>query len=185
VFGKKDIEEGAFEKKCKLKFKEYREGLGVVCKKCGCIEHYWKADKEQYECKNCGFRTTLRSGTFMEKSRLPYSYWFISMFLILQYKKNITALEAQKVLGHKFYKPVWLMIARLKEMFGGDKNKIKKIILKDKSSPLPLFKDNWFITNYNEILKKIEINSEKKKIKRHRVFRKKQHIIVNHQISHN
>ena len=57
------------ELSCKQKLKEYREEVGVVCSKCGGKEHYWKRDKEQYECKSCKTRTTLRSGTVMHKSK--------------------------------------------------------------------------------------------------------------------
>ncbi|MCP4970526.1 MAG: transposase, partial [Arcobacter sp.] len=66
------------EESCKQKFKEYRETVGIECIKCSHTKHYWKRDKEQYECKNCGFRTTLKSGTVMHKSKLPYRYWFIA-----------------------------------------------------------------------------------------------------------
>jgi len=64
------------EASCKQKFKEYREQVGVVCPKCGNKEHYWKKDKEQYECKSCKTRTTLKSGT------VPTSH-------ILQHKTQI------------------------------------------------------------------------------------------------
>jgi hypothetical protein len=89
----------------------------VVCKRCGCHNHYWKKDKEQYECKECGFRTTLRSGTVLEKSRLPYRYWFISLYFLIEKKEKLSILEIQKNLGHKFYKPIWQMINKLKDVF--------------------------------------------------------------------
>lgn len=76
------IEEYPDESSCKRKFKEYRDQVGVSCSKCGGKEHYWKQDKEQYECKHCRIRTTLRSGTVMHKSKLPYRYWFITMHLL-------------------------------------------------------------------------------------------------------
>jgi len=66
---------------CKLKFKEFREQAGVVCHRCGGTDHYWKSDKEQWECKACRARITLKSGTVMHKSKLPYRYWFIAMHL--------------------------------------------------------------------------------------------------------
>jgi hypothetical protein len=40
------------EESCKNKFKEYREEVGVVCAKCKGTSHYWKKDREQYECKS-------------------------------------------------------------------------------------------------------------------------------------
>lgn len=60
------------EQKAKKAFKVHRDKQGVICKKCSCTEHYWKRDKEQYECKNCRFRTTLRSGTLLESSNTNY-----------------------------------------------------------------------------------------------------------------
>ena len=107
----------SFETRCKEFFKHFRDKQGVVCKKCGCNYHYWKKDKEQYECKECGFRTTLRSGTILEKSRLPYRYWFISLYILIESKEKLSVLEIQKSLGHKFYKPIWLMINKLRNVF--------------------------------------------------------------------
>lgn len=45
------------EASCKSKLKEYREKQGVVCPHCGCTQHYWKRDKECYECKHCHVTT--------------------------------------------------------------------------------------------------------------------------------
>ncbi|MDR3272537.1 MAG: transposase, partial [Flavobacteriaceae bacterium] len=55
------IKEFPDEASCKAKFKEYREHVGVVCPKCGGTAHYWKRDKESYECKQCGHRQSLRA----------------------------------------------------------------------------------------------------------------------------
>ncbi|OAV63435.1 Transposase zinc-ribbon domain protein [Bacteroidales bacterium Barb6XT] len=40
------------EASCRHGIKECRDRQGVVCPKCGHTEHYWKSDKESYECKN-------------------------------------------------------------------------------------------------------------------------------------
>ena len=106
------------EESCKLKFKEYREHVGVVCPKCGGKDHYWKRDKEQFECKLCKTRTTLKSGTVMHKSKLPYRYWFIAMHLLTSTKKSFSAKEIQRQLGHKRYQPVWHMVHKLRASMG-------------------------------------------------------------------
>jgi DNA-directed RNA polymerase subunit RPC12/RpoP len=51
------------EEACKEAFIEHRKQEGIVCKKCGCKKHYWKTSKEQWQCSNCSFRTTIKSGT--------------------------------------------------------------------------------------------------------------------------
>jgi len=112
------IKEFPDEASCKVKFKEYREHVGVVCPKCGCRDHYWKRDKESYECKGCSYRQSLRSNTVMHKSKLPYRYWFICMHLLTSTKKSFSAKELQRQLGHKRYHPIWHMSHKLREAMG-------------------------------------------------------------------
>jgi hypothetical protein len=112
------INEFPDELSCKLKFKQYREHIGVICFKCGCNEHYWKQDKESYECKSCGYRQGLKANTVMHKSKLPYRYWFLAMHLLTSTKKSFSAKELQRQLGHKRYQPVWHMAHKLREAMG-------------------------------------------------------------------
>jgi hypothetical protein len=106
------------ESSCKLKFKQYREQVGVVCPKCGCTAHYWKSDKESYECKSCKYRQSLKANTVMHKSKLTFRYWFISMHLLTSTKKSFSAKELQRQLGHKRYHPIWHMLHKLREAMG-------------------------------------------------------------------
>lgn len=106
------------EIKCREKFRFMREQEGVVCKKCKHTEHYWKKDKEQFECKRCRFRTTLRSGTVMHSSKLSFQYWFIAMHLLTSTKKSFSAKEVQRQLGHKRYEPIWAMLHKIRSVMG-------------------------------------------------------------------
>jgi len=94
------------EESCKQKWKEIRDQVGVICKKCGCKNQSWRKGIEQYECKDCKFRTTLRSGTVMEASKLPFHYWLSTMAFLTATKKSISASELQRQLGHKRYEPI-------------------------------------------------------------------------------
>ena len=106
------------EKTCRLDFKTQRDKQGVVCKKCGCTDHYWKKDKWSYECKSCKFRTSLRSGTIMQNSNLPFLVWYRAMFLMSTTKKGFSAKEMQRQLGLKRYEPVWTMVHKLRKAMG-------------------------------------------------------------------
>ena len=112
------IKEYPDEVSCKVKFKQYREHIGVVCPKCGGQDHYWKRDKDSYECKHCQYRQSLRSNTVMHKSKLPYRYWFIAMHLLTSTKKSFSAKELQRQLGHNRYQPIWHMLHKLREAMG-------------------------------------------------------------------
>jgi len=124
------------ESTCKLIMKIIREGEGVICKKCDGEEYYWKNDKESFECKICGFRTSLRSGTIMENSNLPFRYWFFAIFLIETTDNDLPALALQKGIGHKRYEPIWLMLKKIKSVPETDKflSKISDYIQMDEST---------------------------------------------------
>jgi len=106
------------EESCKIAFKSYRLQEGVTCKKCGSTSHYWKKNREQWECKSCKHRTTLKSGTVMQSSKFPYQYWFIAMHLITSTKKSFSAKEIQRQIGHKRYEPIWSMVHKLRSVMG-------------------------------------------------------------------
>jgi transposase-like protein len=106
------------EEACRLKIREIREKEGVVCKKCKSKEHYWKKDKQLWQCKKCNFRTTLRSGTVMEHSNLPFRYWLTAMQFLTHNKKSYSAKSIQNELGHKRYEPIWAMLHKLRAVMG-------------------------------------------------------------------
>ena len=66
------IESFPDEASCRKKFKEIRDKEGVTCRKCRGKDNYWQATIEQYQCKACKTRTTLRSGTVMQASKLSF-----------------------------------------------------------------------------------------------------------------
>ncbi len=106
------------EESCKLAFKAHREKAGIICSRCQNTTHYWKKKREQWECKKCAHRTTLKSGTVMHNSKLSFQYWFIAMLFITSTKKSFSAKEVQKQLGHKRYEPIWAMMHKLRSVMG-------------------------------------------------------------------
>lgn len=107
------------EAECKAAFKENREQQGIVCKSCKSKnEYWWLKSKQLYECKKCGFRMSLKSGTVMENSKLPFQYWFIAIHLMTSTKKTISALEMQRQLGHSYYECIWAMMHKIRLVMG-------------------------------------------------------------------
>jgi predicted RNA-binding Zn-ribbon protein involved in translation (DUF1610 family) len=106
------------EASCKARWKEYRDKQGVICPKCGGRDHYWKKDKENYECKCCGYRQSLRANTVMHGSQLPFRYWFATIYLLTSTKESFSAKELQRQLGHSTYNPVWAMLHKLRQAMG-------------------------------------------------------------------
>ena len=112
-----------------------REQKGVICKKCGSVENYWKKDKKSFECKECNYRTSLKNGTIIEHSNLPLKYWLSTIAYLNIIGKKISALELQKELGHKRYEPIWFMLKKIKNISEADNflNKISDYIQIDEN----------------------------------------------------
>ena len=106
------------EECCKQEFIQFRLNEDVKCKRCKSLDHYWKKKREQWECKKCGFRTTIKSGTVMENSKLSFQYWFITMHLLSCTKKSFSAKEIQRELGHNRYQPIWEMAHKIRSVMG-------------------------------------------------------------------
>ena len=133
------------EAACRRAFKEMRDKEGVTCQHCGSHDVVWLESKQQYQCKHCRHRTTLRSGTVMHGSKLPFMYWFIAMHLLTATKKTISAAELQRQLGHKRYQPIWELMHKLRSVMGkrDDKYTLKGMIELDEgffSTEVPLEK---------------------------------------------
>lgn len=83
-----------------------------------CEHHYWKGYRQQWQCKCCGHRTSLTSGTVMHGTKRPLLYWFIAIHLLTSTKKTFSAAELQRQLGHKRYQPVWELLHKLRSLMG-------------------------------------------------------------------
>ena len=106
------------EEKCINLVKKWRDETGVICKRCYGSEHIWLSTRYRYRCKNCKWETTLRSGTAMECSKLPFMYWVYAAVLISRGKKPISAKELQHLLGHKYYVPIWSLLHKIRISMG-------------------------------------------------------------------
>ena len=106
------------EKSCLNYLKEMRLQQGLECKKCNCKEHYWKKDKEMFECKKCKNRISLKSRTIMEDSNLPLHIWFKTIHLLSATKKTFSALEIQRQLEYERYEPIWNLLHKIRWAMG-------------------------------------------------------------------
>jgi transposase-like protein len=106
------------ELSCKEHFRLLREQQGITCKQCGGTHQYWLKGKFQWQCADCNFRTTIRSGTMMEHSNLPIRKWYLAMAFMSFSKKGISATELQRQLNHKRYEPIWRMMHKIRAAMG-------------------------------------------------------------------
>lgn len=106
------------EQTCINHFKQFKEQQLLVCQRCGGIDHYWLKNKLMHECKQCHRRTSLRSGTCLAHTKLPFQYWYLTLHLMTATKKGFSALEMRRQLGHKRYEPIFRMMHKIRLSMG-------------------------------------------------------------------
>ncbi len=112
------IENHSTEQACKQAFKAHRELLGVTCKKCQCTRQRWDKRKNLWHCKKCGFRTTLKSGTVLQHSKMSFKIWFQVVAYMISTKKGFSAKEVQRLTNHSRYEPIWYMMHKIRKQMG-------------------------------------------------------------------
>lgn len=90
---------------------------GFVCQKCAhdAAYEFKRSDRRYWQCKGCGYQSTLRAGTIMEHSQLPLTKWYLAIYLMTQSKTNIAALAMMRQLGIT-WKAAWLLKHKLMEV---------------------------------------------------------------------
>ncbi len=87
------------EEQCRDQFFKWRWANGFECPLCCCREYCTLKTRELYQCNRCRHQTSLTSGTILEASKLPFTTWFLGMYLMTQTKNGISALELSRQLG--------------------------------------------------------------------------------------
>lgn len=113
------------EVSCKAYFKEQRAIEHINCKQCGSLHVYWQEKESRWRCKECKHAMGLKKGTVMENSNLGYRIWLWGIFLMSLTKKGFSALEVQRLIKHKRYEPIWLMMQKIRISMGQRDEKYK------------------------------------------------------------
>jgi transposase-like protein len=106
------------EQSCINHFKEKRLTSGMCCSRCEGKNFSYLNGKKRFYCKDCNKSISLKSGTVMENSNLPFKSWLFCMKYMTMTKKGISAKEMQRLLGFKRYEPVWYMMHKLRAVMG-------------------------------------------------------------------
>src|ERR1039458_3554137 len=106
------------EESCVEYLRKTKESKGIMCNRCGSSKHYWINSLLRWECAGCKSCVSLKSGTIMEKSKMPLRVWYMVMHLMTATKKSISALEVQRQVGWQRYEPIWEMMHKIRRSMG-------------------------------------------------------------------
>lgn len=109
------------EAACKTFLQERRWPNGVKCPRCANEKvfavksrpFHWVCKAKQCGGRN-GYRFSVISKTVFENTNYPLRTWFQVIYLMLQSKKGISALQVQRIIGSGAYRTAWYMCHRIR-----------------------------------------------------------------------
>lgn len=97
-----------------LAFRRWPDGR-VTCPQCGSAHVTWLARRKMWECrrKHPQAQFSVRSGTFMEDSRIGLGQWLTALWLMADGGLRISSYEVARKVGIT-QKSAWLMMKRIR-----------------------------------------------------------------------
>jgi ribosomal protein L37AE/L43A len=93
---------------CEQAVEQSRWPKGFCCPKCSKTGYrrFRRHTRLYLECLECGHQTSLIAGTLFAASKLSLTVWFQAIYLLMQTKNNVAALELKRHLG-VCYRTAW------------------------------------------------------------------------------
>jgi len=90
---------------------------GPRCPVCDSGERIGQHSPGFFRCNACKEAFTVRTGTVMERSKIPLRLWLYTMYLMVTARKGVSSLQLSKEIGIT-QKSAWFMLHRLREACG-------------------------------------------------------------------
>ena len=105
--------------KCRDFLEDIRWPHGPACTRCGDMSIFEIGQRNQWECRSCRYQFSVTSGTIMHDSHLPLRKWFLTIYMMCESKKGISANQVKRTLGIT-YKTAWYLCHRIREAMGNE-----------------------------------------------------------------
>ena len=104
-------------------FEETRWGGDRYCPHCGSTKTLETKNRSPmpYWCSDCRSYFSVRTGSPIESSRVPYRKWVLAIYLHVTSLKGVSAMKLHRDLDVA-YKTAWFMLHRIREARGDDKS---------------------------------------------------------------
>ncbi|MBA4115400.1 MAG: IS1595 family transposase [Rubrobacter sp.] len=101
------------EESCRVRMEELRWPGGVECPRCDSKGIACMEDRHQYQCRSCRYQFSVTAGTIFHDTHLPLWKWFLTVYLISESKKGISANQLKRMIGVS-YKTAWYLSHRIR-----------------------------------------------------------------------
>ena len=103
------------EMHCLEYLKSIRWPKGFVCPVCKNCK-YWVTSDGLFKCQTCGKRSSVISGTFFHKTKLPLTLWFRAFWWMVAQKNGVSAQGLQRILGIGSYRTAWVWLHKIRRL---------------------------------------------------------------------
>jgi transposase-like protein len=103
--------------RCRELLERLRWPEGVTCPRCKDTRVSRLKEYARYECVGCEYQFTATSGTIFHDSHLPLPIWFISVLLLCEAKKGMSAMQLKRTIwgtDRGSYKTAWYLCHRIR-----------------------------------------------------------------------
>lgn len=101
------------EQQCIDYLHELRWQGGFICPRCQC-NRAWQISDIKYKCQNCGYQSTLTSGTLLQGTHLPLTLWFKAVWYIVSCQDGTKISELQRCLNLSSYRTALSMVNKIR-----------------------------------------------------------------------
>jgi transposase-like protein len=107
------IERFGTDEKCREHLTNLRWPNGAECPRCKSKSVSTIAERDQYDCNKCRYQFSVTSGTIFHDSHLPLWKWFLTIYLMIESKKGISANQIGRTIKVS-YKTAWYLCHRVR-----------------------------------------------------------------------
>ncbi len=105
---------------------------GPICPICGLGERVGNHSPGLYRCGQCREAFSVRTGTVMERSKIPFVKWLLAMYLLVTSRKGISSMQLSKELSIR-QASAWFLLHRLREACGKNLDMLRGIVEVDET----------------------------------------------------
>lgn len=101
------------EEKCRAALEKFRWPEGIECPRCHESNISPIGKRGQHHCLSCGYHFSVTAGTIFHDSHLPLWKWFITVYMMVESRKGVSANQIKRTLGVS-YKTAWYLCHRIR-----------------------------------------------------------------------
>ncbi len=108
------IEQFHSEDECRNLLESLRWPNGAICPRCSSKSISKIQDRYQYDCNSCRYQFSVKAGTIFHDSHLPLWKWFLTIYMMVESKKGVSANQIKRTIGVS-YKTAWYLCHRIRK----------------------------------------------------------------------